>query len=283
METLTLQQSTIRGTVLGKAVFCTLRGSPAGLQLAAGSYLLQSPQNNPVYGLVMVIEPLTRAAEAATSAFDSFRKAQATAPGKIALGPPANPSAVKFTEPAAHKATDPAAVKFTNPSAVKMTDPSAVKFTDPSGVKMTDPSAVKFTDPSAVKYSDPSAVKFTDPSAVKYSEPSAVKYSEPSAVKYSEPSAVKYSEPSAVKFTGAAAHKFTDPSTVKYGPAAAVATLGLPQGAPAIKFDTAAGQVNQPVVISERSIAGNSFQATAGFSDLVEVVQRAGAVKLVVV
>ena len=251
METLTLQQSTIRGTVLGKAVFCTLRGSPAGLQLAAGSYLLQSPQNNPVYGLVMVIEPLTRAAEAATSAFDSFRKAQATAPGKIALGPPANPSAVKFTEPAAHKATDPAAVKFTNPSAVKMTDPSAVKFTDPSGVKMTDPSAVKFTDPSAVKYS--------------------------------EPSAVKYSEPSAVKFTGAAAHKFTDPSTVKYGPAAAVATLGLPQGAPAIKFDTAAGQVNQPVVISERSIAGNSFQATAGFSDLVEVVQRAGAVKLVVV
>jgi len=267
METLTLQQSTIRGTVLGKAVFCTLRGSPAGLQLAAGSYLLQSPQNNPVYGLVMVIEPLTRAAEAATSAFDSFRKAQATAPGKIALGPPANPSAVKFTEPAAHKATDPAAVKFTNPSAVKMTDPSAVKFTDPSGVKMTDPSAVKFTDPSAVKYSDPSAVK----------------YSEPSAVKYSEPSAVKYSEPSAVKFTGAAAHKFTDPSTVKYGPAAAVATLGLPQGAPAIKFDTAAGQVNQPVVISERSIAGNSFQATAGFSDLVEVVQRAGAVKLVVV
>jgi ribosomal protein L32E len=275
METLTLQQSTIRGTVLGKAVFCTLRGSPAGLQLAAGSYLLQPPQNNPVYGLVMVIEPLTRAAEAATSAFDSFRKAQATAPGKIALGPPANPSAVKLTEPAAHKATDPAAVKFTSPSAVKMTDPSAVKFTDPSGVKMTDPSAVKFTDPSAVKYSDPSAVKFTDPSAVKYSEPSAVKYSEPSAV--------KYSEPSAVKFTGAAAHKFTDPSTVKYGPAAAVATLGLPQGAPAIKFDTAAGQVNQPVVISERSIAGNSFQATAGFSDLVEVVQRAGAVKLVVV
>ena len=251
METLTLQQSTIRGTVLGKAVFCTLRGSPAGLQLAAGSYLLQPPQNNPVYGLVMVIEPLTRAAEAATSAFDSFRKAQATAPGKIALGPPANPSAVKLTEPAAHKATDPAAVKFTSPSAVKMTDPSAVKFTDPSAVKMTDPAAIKFADPAAVKLTDPSAVK--------------------------------YSEPSAVKFTGAAAHKFTDPSTVKYGPAAAVATLGLPQGAPAIKFDTAAGQVNQPIVISERSIAGNSFQATAGFGDLVEVVQRAGAVKLVVV
>ena len=251
METLTLQQSTIRGTVLGKAVFCTLRGSPAGLQLAAGSYLLQPPQNNPVYGLVMVIEPLTRAAEAATSAFDSFRKAQATAPGKIALGPPANPSAVKLTEPAAHKATDPAAVKFTSPSAVKITDPSAVKFTDPSAVKMTDPAAIKFADPAGVKFTDPSAVK--------------------------------YSEPSAVKFTGAAAHKFTDPSTVKYGPAAAVATLGLPQGAPAIKFDTAAGQVNQPIVISERSIAGNSFQATAGFGDLVEVVQRAGAVKLVVV
>jgi hypothetical protein len=36
-------------------------------------------------------------------------------------------------------------------------------------------------------------------------------------------------------------------------------------------------------VISQRSIAGNSFQAIAGFGDLVEAVQRAGAVKLVVV
>ena len=77
-------------------------------------------------------------------------------------------------------------------------------------------------------------------------------------------------------------------STVRAGAIAgrptapAVATL-VPPNAPAIKFDTAAGQVNQPVVISERGIAGNSFQASAGFGDLIDAVQRAGAVKLVVV
>ena len=242
METLTLQQSTIRGVVLGKAVFCTLRGSPAGLQLAAGNYLLRPAQNNPVYGLVMAVEPLPDRVPTDSIAISYGKVEHTAAPGKVDVTPPANPSAVKFTEPTAHKATDPAAVKFTDPSAIKFTDPAAVKFADPAAVKFTEPTAHKATDPTAIKFTSPSAVKFADPSAV----------------------------------------KFVDPSTLKFGPAAAVATL-VPPHAPAIKFDTAAGQVNQPVVIGERSIAGNAFQATAGFGDLVEVVQRAGAVKLVVV
>ena len=247
METLTLQQSTIRGVVLGKAVFCTLRGSPGGLRLAAGNYLLRAAQNNPVYGLVMPIElPGSGTPEqwswnyakvpAGAPSFD-YLKAPALPPGKVAYQPPADPSAEKFVEPVAHKATDPAAIKLTVPSAVKMADPAAIKYADPAAIKYVDPAAIKYADPVAIKYAAPAASK---------------------------------------------AVGMTDPASLKYGPAAAVATL-VPPHAPAIKFDTAAGQVNQPVVISDRSIAGNAFQATAGFGDLVEVVQRAGAVKLVVV
>ena len=246
METLTLQQSTIRGVVLGKAVFCALRGSPAGLKLAAGNYLLKPAQNNPVYGLVMAIEPLP--AGVSTDAVAVMYGKLDPPPARSDLGA----SAVKFTEPAAHKATDPAALKFTDPSAVKFTDPSAVKFSDPAAVKFTDPSTVKFTPPAQ-----------TAP-AVKVDVAAAP------AVKFDTAAAP------AIKFDTAAA------PAVKFDAAAAVATLGLPHSAPAIKFDTAAGQVNQPVMISGRSIAGNSFQATAGFGDLVDVVQRAGAVKLVV-
>ena len=249
METLTLQQSTIRGVVLGKAVFCTLRGSPAGLQLAAGNYLLRPALNNPVYGLVMALEPLSDRVPTDAIAI-SYAKIEHTA-ARSDLGA----SAVKFTDPAAHKATDPAAVKFTNPSAVKFTDPSAVKFTDPAAIKFTPPSQ---TAP-AVK------VDFAAAPAVKVDVAAAP------AVKFDTAAAP------AIKFDTAAA------PAVKFDAAAAVATLGLPHSAPAIKFDTAAGQVNQPVMISERSIAGNSFQATAGFGDLVDVVQRAGAVKLVVI
>ena len=85
-------------------------------------------------------------------------------------------------------------------------------------------------------------------------------------------------------FTDPSAQKVSDPVAYKYRPAAAIATLGTPsQDVPAIKFDTAAGQVTQPVVISERNIAGNCLIATVGFGDLVEVVQRAGVVRLMVV
>jgi hypothetical protein len=58
MDTLTLSHSTIRGFVRGKAISCTVRSSPAGLKLAAGRYLLRPAENNPVYGLVISIEPM---------------------------------------------------------------------------------------------------------------------------------------------------------------------------------------------------------------------------------
>ena len=58
METLTLVQSMIRGSVAGKMVNCTVRSSPAGLTLPAGQYFLRPAANNPVYGLVMSIEPM---------------------------------------------------------------------------------------------------------------------------------------------------------------------------------------------------------------------------------
>lgn len=249
METLTLQQSTIRGVVLGKAVFCTLRSSPAGLQLAAGNYLLRPAQNNPVYGLVMPIEPI---------------------PDTL----PLEHVAIKYGKvdpPQARNDPRASAVKFTDPAAIKFTDPAAIKFTDPAAVKFTDPSAVKFTPaPQAAP-----AVKFDTAAAP------AVKFdtAAPPAVKFDRPAAP------AVKFDSAAAPAVKNDfaPAIKNDAAAAVATLGLPHSAPAIKFDTAAGQVNQPVMLSDRSIAGNSFQATAGFGDLVEVVQRAGIVKLVVI
>lgn len=91
-------------------------------------------------------------------------------------------------------------------------------------------------------------------------------------MKFTNPSAVKFS-PSAVKFS-ATAVKFTDPSAIKFTDRS---------GAPAIKFDSAGSQMAQAVVISERAIAGgNSFIAIAGFDDLIDVVQRAGGVTLVV-
>jgi len=145
METLTLAQSTIRGFVAGKMVNCAVRSSPAGLTLPAGQYLLRPAANNPVYGLVMSIEPMRPGGQ--------------------------GPSSVKMT---------PAALKMT-PAAVKMT---------PAGLKM----------------------------------------------------------------------------------------------APASKVDSpAAGfQPSGAIVISDRAIAGNCLVVTLGFGDLVDAVQRAGGVTLIV-
>jgi hypothetical protein len=159
METLTLAQSTIRGFVAGKMVNCAVRSSPAGLTLPAGQYLLRPAADNPVYGLVMSIEPMRPGGQ--------------------------GPASVKLT-PAGLKVT-PAAVKMT-PAAVKMA-PAAVKMT-PAGLKM----------------------------------------------------------------------------------------------APASKVDSPAAWVQQPgaIVISGRAIAGNSLVVTLGFGDLVDAVQRAGGVALIV-
>jgi hypothetical protein len=152
METLTLAQSTIRGFVAGKMVNCAVRSSPAGLTLPAGQYLLRPAADNPVYGLVMSIEPMRPGGQ--------------------------GPASVKMT---------PAGLKVT-PAGLKVT-PAALKMT-PAGLKM----------------------------------------------------------------------------------------------APASKVDSPAAGFQQPgaIVISGRAIAGNSLVVTLGFGDLVDAVQRAGGVTLIV-
>jgi hypothetical protein len=152
METLTLVRSMIRGSVAGKMVNCTVRSSPAGLTLPAGQYLLRPAADNPVYGLVMSIEPMR--------------------PGGQEL------SSWKTT-----------------PTALKMT-PAGLKM-DPAGLKMAPASKV-----------EPPAAKFDSPAA------------------------------------------------------------GF--------------QRSGAIVISDRPIAGNSLVVTSGFGDLVEAVQRAGGVTLII-
>jgi hypothetical protein len=118
MEKLTLQQSTIFGTVNGKPVMSTVRASSAGLLLPAGQYVLQPPVDNPVYGLVMSIEPLP--ASAVPAGEISIR-------GMPTSGIVKTPSAAMGTPAPPIRA--PAVVKF-SPS-IKFDSP-AIKFDSPS-------------------------------------------------------------------------------------------------------------------------------------------------------
>jgi hypothetical protein len=93
--------------------------------------------------------------------------------------------------------------------------------------------------------------------------PSALKFS-PSG-KVDSPS-IKFDSP-AIKFDSPAI-KFDNPTAMKFS-------------SPSIKFDSAAGGA-QPMVITGRPIAGNSFYVTTGLGDLFDVVSRAGGVILVV-
>jgi hypothetical protein len=201
METLTLRQSTIHGSVLGKPIMCTLRGSPSAPQLPVGNYLLLPAVQSPVYGMVMSIQPLG------------------------AAGDPAMKSPSQYDlRPAARAAdTSPGAVKYSL-TALKLSDNVPL----PDGVAMYTDSRIKFTDPAAIKFAP-------------------------------------------------AQHK-----TPAHGIFKTVAQGIYKTVAPAIKFDSAS-QMASSVVISERPIAGgNGFIASAGFADLVDVVQRAGGVRLTV-
>jgi hypothetical protein len=192
METLTLEQSVLRGTVLGKPIMCTVSTSPPGLKLPPGSYLLRPPQNNPVYGPVMAIENV---------AGDT---------GDEALKTPA-----AYTPSGALVKVPPASRAKRAPPAVKADAPS-IKFDAP---------AIKFDAP-AIKF-DAAAAKI-DVAAIKFDSPAA---------------------------------KFD---------------------APASGWDVFPGRQRPWVPISDRMTGGNCVIVTAGYGDLVEVVQRAGAVRLVV-
>ena len=216
METLTLERSVIRGIVLGKSIICNVRTSPAGLCLPAGSYVLRPPQDNPIYGKVMLIELL---AETPT------------------------PAAIKISE----QIPAPAHNIFKMTAFDHLRAPSAPEYTMPSAIKLTAPSALKLTAPAAPA----NAPSRADAPAIKFDAP---------AIKFDAP-AMKFDAP---------AIKFDNPA------------MGW-DTAPAIKFDPAARGPVPSVPLSDRSIPGNSLIVSAGFGDLVDVVQRAGPIKLVVV
>jgi hypothetical protein len=95
MNTLTLSHSTIRGFVTGKAISCTVRSSPAGLKLATGRYLLRPAENNPVYGLVISIEPMpSQGPGPAAVKLPAMPKDAASATAARPVGP--GPAAVKL-------------------------------------------------------------------------------------------------------------------------------------------------------------------------------------------
>jgi hypothetical protein len=128
MERLTLHQSTIHGAIQGKPVMATVRTSPPGLLLPAGQYVLRPPVDNPVYGLVMAIEPVPAASAVSRSAV-TFR------------GDPQTPTAHKSYTPSAHKFEPPSTHKVGAPAAIKLDSP-AIKFDSPA-IKFDSP-AIKF-------------------------------------------------------------------------------------------------------------------------------------------
>jgi hypothetical protein len=140
MDTVTLVQSTIRGSVAGKMINCAVHTAPAGLKLPAGRYFLYPAETNPVYGPVMSLEPIP--------------------PGGSA--------------PAAHKATVVGTEKtmvYLKTPAIKIAPdaPSSVKSPPPAGVKMAP--AIKFDAPAIDKWKAPASKGYAP--AIKFDAPSA--------------------------------------------------------------------------------------------------------------
>jgi hypothetical protein len=102
---------------------------------------------------------------------------------------------------------------------------------------------------------------------------------------------LKITDPAAVKVTAAASIRTITPPAPADAPAIKIDAPAIKfdspasarDTAPAIKFDSAVSGQMPSVPLSDRSIPGNSLIVSAGFGDLVDVVQRAGAIKLVVV
>jgi hypothetical protein len=182
MDTVTLTGTTIRGSVNGRTINCSVRSAPAGLKLPPGQYVLKASPNNPVHGPTVAIESAGATASTAT----------------------------------------------------------AVATLAPPGVAV---SHHKFTPPGSA----PGIMKLT-----------------PGA-----PGAIKVA-PGAPQ-----THKIA-PRAVKDAPAEKV------DFAPSWKWDGAPGQSPQRVLIGSQAIGENCFVAMAGFADLVDAVQQAGAVTLVV-
>jgi hypothetical protein len=178
MDTITLTGTTLRGSVDGRTINCSVKSSPAGLRLPPGQYILKAAPNNPVYGPAVSIEGGAPAAGQASAV------AALVAPGA----------------PVSHYYKTPQGAG----------SPGAIKF-GPAGIKDAPTGKV---DAPAGKFFEPPAGKFFD--------------------------------------------------------------------APASPRDAAGGRPAQRVLIGSRAVGENCFVALAGFSDLLDAVQRAGAVALIV-
>lgn len=277
METLTLQQSTIRGTVMGKVINFAFRGSPAGLQLPPGSYLLRPALNNPVYGRVIAIEPLGGPGDVAVS-------------HKVGLTESAAPAAGWDVKPQGQNLARPPGQNLASPGQNLANPPGQNLARAPGQYDLTPPSMYGFKDsPAPVRYdlTPPALDCIKDTAApAKYDlkPPAFDALKRAPAIKFDGAPAIKFDQPAAFNaMKDAPAIKF-DVSAQKVSPATAMAPL-VPQmqDAASAKIDMPARQTAELIVISERGIAGNCLIATMGFDDLVESLGRAGAVKLVVV
>ena len=245
MESLRLDGTTIRGLVKGRPVNCIVRSVPDGLVLPRGQYLLRVGENNPIYGLFLAVE--ATAAPGSAAAINYMKMA---------------PSALKDSPAAAIATLVPAKPAY---GAILKEVPGA-------------PAAVKYAPAS--KVDAPAALKYA-PAGEKYA-PAAVKYAP--AAKFDAPAA-KFDAP-AYKADGAPAAKFDAPAYKADGAPSAMfdaAASAKFDGAPSAKFDFVAGQgMTARVIIAIRPIGQNALVAQAGFSDLVDAVQQAGGVTLIV-
>ena len=65
MSSLTLSNSTIRGTVGQRQISCAFRVTPSGLRLPPGQYALVRGPQSPIYGTVLVLAPADAVTESA--------------------------------------------------------------------------------------------------------------------------------------------------------------------------------------------------------------------------
>ena len=251
MESLRLDGTTIRGTVKGRQVNCIVRSVPDGLVLPRGQYLLRVGENNPIYGMFLSVEV-------------------AGAPGAAASALKWTPSPVKDSPSFSWDKMSPTAVKY-SPAAVATLVPTKPAYSaiikEVPGAHKIAPVAHKI---AAGAHKIAAAGKMDAP-AIKADAP-AIKFDAPAA-KFDAPAA-KFDAPAA-KFDAPAA-KFDAPAAKFDAPAAKF-------DAAAVKADFVPGQgMTARVIIAVRPIGQNSLVAQAGFSDLVDAVQQAGGVTLIV-
>jgi hypothetical protein len=142
MDTVTLSGSTIRGSVKGRTINCSVKTSPVGLKLPAGTYLLKSSSDNPVYGATVSIQATAGSVQSPAAV------ATLLPPGSSVAGRAAAPAAVKFAPgtPATHKDAPPTAHKIAPPATHAIAAATAHKLA-PAGKVIDAPASPR--DPAS--------------------------------------------------------------------------------------------------------------------------------------